>query len=195
MVKFLQTKKMGLRLSYLYLKVFFLWLIPTRTLIFLTFEKPNHQFTIHMLQNVIAVRTIDALLYVQKRNISVKKRSPTHTVQKCKDINRAKYVSNFLIRLFVSWNGMDDHTLLLAHLWAWGHGDWSPPSFGSHINPILTRGHILPTLYWRPHQVLVPVFKTHSQIWPYFISYLLTCEVDLFEVLDIMAQMWHYIIF
>jgi hypothetical protein len=35
---------------------------------------------------------------------------------------------------------------------------------------------------------------THSQIWPYFISYLLTCEVDLFEVLEIMAQMWHYII-
>ena len=36
---------------------------------------------------------------------------------------------------------------------------------------------------------------THSQIWHYFISYLLTCEVDLFEVLDIMAQMLHYIIF
>ena len=34
---------------------------------------------------------------------------------------------------------------------------------------------------------------THSQIWHYFISYLLTCEVDLFEVLEIMAQMWHYI--
>ena len=26
-------------------------------------------------------------------------------------------------------------------------------------------------------------------------TYLLTCEVDLFEVLEIMAQMWHYIIF
>jgi hypothetical protein len=25
-------------------------------------------------------------------------------------------------------------------------------------------------------------------------SYLLSCEVDLFEVLEIMAQMWHYII-
>ena len=36
---------------------------------------------------------------------------------------------------------------------------------------------------------------SHSQIWSYFISYLLTCEVDLFEVLEIMAQMWHYIIF
>jgi hypothetical protein len=28
-----------------------------------------------------------------------------------------------------------------------------------------------------------------------FISYLLTCEVDLFEVLEITAQMWHYINF
>ena len=30
---------------------------------------------------------------------------------------------------------------------------------------------------------------THSQIWHYSISYLLTCEVDLFEILEIMAQM------
>ena len=37
--------------------------------------------------------------------------------------------------------------------------------------------------------------NSHSQIWPYFISYLLTCEGDLFEVLEIMAQMWYYIIF
>ena len=36
---------------------------------------------------------------------------------------------------------------------------------------------------------------SQSQIWHYFISYLLTCEVDLFEVLEIMAQMWHYINF
>jgi hypothetical protein len=28
-----------------------------------------------------------------------------------------------------------------------------------------------------------------------FFSYLLTCVVDLFEFLDIMAQMWHYVIF
>ena len=35
--------------------------------------------------------------------------------------------------------------------------------------------------------------NTHSRIWPYFISYLLTCEVDLFEVIEIMAEMWHYI--
>ena len=39
------------------------------------------------------------------------------------------------------------------------------------------------------------VLVAHSQIWPYFISYLLTCEVDLFEVLEIMAQIWHYITF
>ena len=35
--------------------------------------------------------------------------------------------------------------------------------------------------------------ETHSQIWPYFSSFLLTCEVDLFKVLEILAQMWHYI--
>ena len=42
---------------------------------------------------------------------------------------------------------------------------------------------------------LFGVAVSHSQIWHYFISYLLICEVDLFEVLEIMAQMWHYIIF
>ena len=36
---------------------------------------------------------------------------------------------------------------------------------------------------------------THSRIGHYFFSYLLTCEVDLFEVFEIMAQMWHYIFF
>ena len=36
---------------------------------------------------------------------------------------------------------------------------------------------------------------THSQILPYFISYLHTCEVDLFEVLDIMTEKWYYILF
>ena len=29
----------------------------------------------------------------------------------------------------------------------------------------------------------------------YFFSYLLTWEVDLIEILEIMAQMWHYVIF
>ena len=29
----------------------------------------------------------------------------------------------------------------------------------------------------------------------YFFSYLLTCEVDLSEILEIMAQMWQYVIF
>ena len=29
--------------------------------------------------------------------------------------------------------------------------DWSLPSFGSHLNPISTRGgQIMPTLYWGP---------------------------------------------
>ena len=38
-------------------------------------------------------------------------------------------------------------------------------------------------LYWENYTTV-----THSQIWHYFISYLLTCEVD------IMAQMWDYTI-
>ena len=42
-----------------------------------------------------------------------------------------------------------------ARLWACGRGDMSTPSFGSHPNPISTRGgQIMPTLYWCPHQVL-----------------------------------------
>ena len=28
--------------------------------------------------------------------------------------------------------------------------DWSLPSFGSHLNPVSTRGQIMPTLYWGP---------------------------------------------
>ena len=33
------------------------------------------------------------------------------------------------------------------------------------------------------------IIITHSRIWPYFFSYLPTCEVNLIEVLEIMAQM------
>ena len=40
--------------------------------------------------------------------------------------------------------------------WACGRGDVSTPSFGSHPNPISTRGggQIMLTLHWCPHQVL-----------------------------------------
>ena len=47
--------------------------------------------------------------------------------------------------------------LMQARLWACGRGDMSTPSFGSHHNPISTRGdggQIMQTLYWCPHQVL-----------------------------------------
>ena len=40
-----------------------------------------------------------------------------------------------------------------ARLWACGRGDISTPSFGSHLNPISTRGS-MPTIYLCPHQVL-----------------------------------------
>ena len=36
---------------------------------------------------------------------------------------------------------------------------------------------------------------SHSQMEHYFFSYLLTWEVDLSESLEIMAQMWQYVIF
>ena len=39
-----------------------------------------------------------------------------------------------------------------ARLWACGRGDVSTPSFGSHLNPISTRGGGAD--YWCPHQVL-----------------------------------------
>ena len=39
------------------------------------------------------------------------------------------------------------------------------------------------------------MFAAHSRIGPYFFSYLLTYEVQLIEVLEIMAQMLQYITF
>jgi hypothetical protein len=45
--------------------------------------------------------------------------------------------------------------LLQARLWACGQGDMSTPSFGSHLNPILTReADYAHPIYWCPHQVL-----------------------------------------
>ena len=40
----------------------------------------------------------------------------------------------------------------------------------------------------------VPEVNVHTAGLHYFFSYLLTCEVDLIEVLEIMAQIWQYII-
>ena len=36
---------------------------------------------------------------------------------------------------------------------------------------------------------------SHSRMGHYFFSYLLTWEVDLIEILEIMPQMWQYVIF
>ena len=44
---------------------------------------------------------------------------------------------------------------LQARLWACGRGDVSTPNFGSHLNPISTRGaNYAHPIYWCPHQVL-----------------------------------------
>ena len=42
---------------------------------------------------------------------------------------------------------------------------------------------------------ILGVQSSHSQMEQYFFSYLLTWEVDLIEILEIMAQMWQYVIF
>ena len=38
-------------------------------------------------------------------------------------------------------------------------------------------------------------YGTHSWVGHYFFSYLLTLEVDLIKILEIMPQMWQYVIF
>ena len=49
----------------------------------------------------------------------------------------------------------DSYFLRQARLWACGRGDMSTPSFGSHINPISTRGaDYAHSIYWCPHQIL-----------------------------------------
>ena len=37
--------------------------------------------------------------------------------------------------------------------------------------------------------------ETHSRMGHYFFSYLVTREVDVIEILDIIPQMWQYVIF
>ena len=50
--------------------------------------------------------------------------------------------------------------------------------------------------FWsKPSEILYLKSSTHSRIGHYFFSYLITCEVHLIEVLEIMAQMQQYIIF
>ena len=44
-------------------------------------------------------------------------------------------------------------------------------------------------------KVIDETFTSHSQMEHYFFSYLLTWEVDLIEILEIMPQMWQYVIF
>ena len=46
-----------------------------------------------------------------------------------------------------------------ARLWACGRGDVSTPSFGSHLNPILTRG----ADYALPILVSTPSFESHRR--------------------------------
>ena len=48
--------------------------------------------------------------------------------------------------------------------------------------------------HWEFQRVVSSKFS-HSRMGHYFFSYLLTWEVDLIEILEIMAQMWQYVIF
>ena len=179
---------MGSRLSYLYLKVFFSVVHSYTHFDFFDLRKTKP--SIHYSYGTKCNCSIYVLLmhyYTEKKHFREKKISNSHH-SKMQNYKQDKICLQFLIRLFVSWNAMDDHTLqgrnwlpnawwasnnavchhakiwkgncppttyapalLQTRLWAWGHRDWS---FDSHINPILTRGHISPTLYWCPHQVL-----------------------------------------
>ena len=47
--------------------------------------------------------------------------------------------------------------------------------------------------YYFCNQNLAPA--SHSRMGHYFFSYLLTWEVELIEILEILAQMWQYVIF
>ena len=51
------------------------------------------------------------------------------------------------------------------------------------------------TTYFKISLVPYSYTRTHSRMGHYFFSYLLTWEVDLIEILEIMAQMWQYVIF
>ena len=46
-----------------------------------------------------------------------------------------------------------------------------------------------------PWEVQLARQLPHSQMEHYFFSYLLTWEVDLIKILEIMVQMWQYVIF
>ena len=45
-----------------------------------------------------------------------------------------------------------------------------------------------------PSFLCVGLYMPHSQMGQYLLSYLLTLEVDLIEFLEIMAQIWQYVI-
>ena len=68
-------------------------------------------------------------------------------------------------------------------------------NFNSKISKMVNFGQFRSILVNSRQFLSFWVSLAHSQIWPYVISYLLTCEVDFFEVLEIMTQMWHYMIF
>ena len=56
---------------------------------------------------------------------------------------------------------VDDKHMVQAHLWACGHGDMSTPSFGSHLNPISTKGRLYP-LYTGVH---TKFRKPQARLW------------------------------
>ena len=64
---------------------------------------------------------------------------------------------------------------------AFGGGEVYTPSFGSHLNPISTRGQIMPTLYtgvhnkfWKPQAHLIPDYQIRPLlnfiVWKYLIT-------------------------
>ena len=106
------------------------------------------------------------------------------------------YIFHF-INLFHFINFIFTYFMLQARLWACGRGDMSTPSFGSHLNPISTRGaDYAHPIYWCPHQVLkatgAPDLNQWQPIFIYFI-FLNIYKRDIIQILT--ADFLFYLIF
>ena len=149
-MKFLQTKKLSLRLKYLYLKVFFSVVDSYTHFDFFDLRKtkPSIHYS-YVTKCNYSTYFWCITICDRKETFPWKKISNSHhsKIQKYKLGKICVKVFNLFVRLLIEMV----RVTIPYYRRACEHGDWS---FDSHINPILTRGHILPTLYWCPHQVL-----------------------------------------
>ena len=67
--------------------------------------------------------------------------------------------------------------------------------FQNHFNKLFSHYLGICNLILRVSDDAQTLAFTHSRMGHYFFSYLLTWEVDLIEILEIIPQMWQYVIF